>query len=80
MAFTYNGVTPTKVIYNGTVLSKIVNSSGGVIWEAFDVSRLVDFEYTDNGNGTYTITGWKGTYNGTASTICVIPDDYRVIL
>ena len=35
---------------------------------------LVDFTYTDNGDGTYTITDWKGTYNGEPSTEIIIPD------
>lgn len=42
--------------------------------------NLVDFEYTDNGNDTYTLTAWKGTYNGSASTKLIIPDDSRIIL
>ena len=41
---------------------------------------LEDFEYTDNGDGTYTLTGWKGTYNGKPSTEIVIPDSENVIL
>ena len=36
---------------------------------------LIDFNYTDNGDDTYTITGWKGTYNGEASTEIIIPDN-----
>ena len=35
---------------------------------------LVDFEYIDNNNGTYTITGWKGTHNGLESTEMIIPN------
>jgi len=41
---------------------------------------LVDFEYTDNGDGTYTLTGWKGTYNGEASTEMIIPDYACIIV
>lgn len=41
---------------------------------------LVDFDYTDNGDGTYTITDWKGTENGQASTRIVIPDYQQIIL
>ena len=41
---------------------------------------LIDFVYTDNGNNTYTITDWKGTFEGVASTRCIIPNDFRVIL
>lgn len=35
---------------------------------------LVDFDYTSNSDGTYTITGWKGTYNGETSTECIVPN------
>lgn len=41
---------------------------------------LVDFEYTDNGDGTATITAWKHTLNGEDSTIMRVPDDSRIIL
>ena len=41
---------------------------------------LIDFVYTDNRNGTYTITDWKGTFEGVASTRCIIPEDARIIL
>lgn len=41
---------------------------------------LIDFVYTNNGNNTYTITDWKGTFEGLASTRCIIPDDPRIIL
>lgn len=46
----------------------------------FDTSVLVDFDYTDNGDGTYTLTAWKGTLNGVASTELVVPDDEHIIL
>ena len=35
---------------------------------------LVDFEYTENADGTYTITDWKKTLNGEPSTECIIPE------
>lgn len=41
---------------------------------------LVDFEYTKNEDGTYTITDWKGTYNGEDSTKLVIPAYSKIIL
>lgn len=41
---------------------------------------LVDFEYVDNGDGTYIIVDWKQTYNGEPSTKIVIPDDPNIIL
>lgn len=36
---------------------------------------LVDFYYTTNEDGTYTITDWKGTYNGVSSTKIIVPDN-----
>lgn len=41
---------------------------------------LVDFEYTTNSDGTYTITGWKGTSNGKASTEIIIPNNGLIIM
>ena len=41
---------------------------------------LVDFEYTNNGDGTYTITDWKETLNGVASTEMVIPNSSKIVL
>ena len=41
---------------------------------------LIDFEYTDNNDGTYTLTGWKQTYNGASSTEMVVPDVPGIIL
>lgn len=48
---------------------------------AFDPAIvLTDFEYIDNGDGTYTITNWKETYNGEPSTEMIIPDNEHIIL
>lgn len=41
---------------------------------------LIDFEYTENNDGTYTITAWKGTLNGSPSTEMVIPDSNLIIV
>ena len=41
---------------------------------------LVDFEYTANDDSTYTITGWKGTYNGESSTEMIIPNNGLIIV
>lgn len=47
----------------------------------FDPSvALVDFEYTANDNGTYTITGWKETLNGESSTEMIIPNNGLIIV
>lgn len=42
--------------------------------------RLVDFEYVAKEDGTYTLTGWKGTLNGAASTEMVVPNSNLVVL
>lgn len=41
---------------------------------------LIDFTYTDNGDGTYTITDWKETYNGEASTEMIVPNNAYIVL
>ena len=44
------------------------------------IEALIDFEYTDNGDGTYTLTSWKGTYNGEPSTEMIIPNYSCIIV
>lgn len=39
---------------------------------------LVDFDYTDNGDGTYIITDWKQTLNGESSTELIIPNNTHI--
>ena len=46
--------------------------------EVYDM--LQDFEFIENDNGTYTLTGWLGTLNGEPSTEMVIPDNPKIIL
>lgn len=41
---------------------------------------LQDFEWTDEGNGTYSLHDWKGTTNGVASTEVNIPNEDYIIL
>ena len=41
---------------------------------------LIDFNYTDNGDGTYTITSWKQTLNGENSTEIIIPNNGKIKL
>ena len=43
-------------------------------------SWLVDFEYTDNGDGTYTIVDWKGTLDGEVSTELIVPDSNTIYI
>lgn len=42
--------------------------------------ELVDFAYTTNSDGTYTLTGWNGTTHGEPGTELIIPDNYLVKL
>lgn len=41
---------------------------------------LQDFTYTENADGTYTLTGWKETLNGQPSTEMIIPDNEKIIV
>lgn len=41
---------------------------------------LKDFYCEDNGDNTYTLTGWRGTLNGQPSTEIIIPNDNSIIL
>lgn len=72
------------VIPEGNVT--MITCGGVVLWsygiplEEDLVLKLIDFEYEDNRDGTVTLTAWKQTLNGVASTECVIPDDNRIIL
>lgn len=67
------------------VARKVVKAYVGVdgiarlFFESY-VDRFIDFEYVDNGNGTFTLTAWRGTLDGVESTELVIPDDPTIIL
>ena len=76
MSLIVNGTQVEKIVYNGVNLDKVI-FNGVVVWESFS---LTDFYTASNGDGTYTITGWKGTYNGEESTRCIIPSDSRIVL
>lgn len=41
---------------------------------------LIDFDYVEEENGTYTLTGWKQTLNGEPSTELIIPDNSLINL
>ena len=41
---------------------------------------MIDFALGDNEDGTYTLTGWKGTLGGVPSTRMIIPQDSSIIL
>lgn len=50
------------------------------VYSQFELLISKDFEYTDNGDGTFTLLDWKETFNGEPSTECIIPDDANIIL
>ena len=64
--------------------AEMSNSYNVAVFQRFDQNTLsnlfIDFVYTDNGNGTYTITDWKGTLNGQPSTEIVVPDNRQIIV
>lgn len=43
-------------------------------------TALMDFNYADNGNGTYTLTSWKETHNDISSTELIVPDNNKIIV
>ena len=80
---------PSSYIAEGDTSVKITYEEAGIIHAttipitviAFDAATvLVDFEYTTNEDGTYTITGWKGTLNGEASTEMIIPNNGLIVV
>jgi hypothetical protein len=69
------------VVINGNlVIGSETITDGSVATIANMDIILQDFEYTTNSDGTYTITAWKGTKNGVASTELVIPPYSKIIL
>lgn len=76
---TYNATFTPKSNYqwsDGTTTIKTVT------WRITDnwPNILQDFTYTENSDGTATITDWKQTLNGSSSTELVVPDNPRIIL
>ena len=41
---------------------------------------LGDFDYTANSDGTYTLTSWNGTLNGSPSTELIVPDNHKIMI
>lgn len=79
----------TNYLAEGDTFAEVTYIEAGIVCTVnvpvtvtpFDAtSILVDFNYTDNGDGTYTITDWKGTYNGKASTEIIIPNNGCIIV
>ena len=82
-------VYPTAYLAEGTTSIDISYADGGISYNTtisitvtpFDPAVvLVDFEYTANEDGTYTLTKWKGTYNGEASTELIVPNNGLIIV
>jgi hypothetical protein len=42
--------------------------------------ELIDFNYTTNSDGTYTLTAWKQTLNGEPSTEMIVPNNHLIIV
>ena len=80
--------TPATLTTNVTKVTFVYNMGGlkltydmPITVTTFDPAvDLQDFEYTTNNDGTYTLTGWKGTHNGVASTELIIPNSKKIIL
>lgn len=71
----------TEVTVSYSSFGLIFTTTIPIIVEPFDPETvLVDFEYTSNNDGTYTITDWKGTYNGESSTKVILPDNSLITL
>lgn len=58
----------------------ISNSYNVAIFRTLDSNLFIDFVYTDNGDGMYTITDWKGTLNGQPSTEVVVPNNRQIVV
>lgn len=81
---------PTTALAAGTTSVTISYTEGGLTYtanvaitvnSAFNAATtLKDFTYISNGDGTYTITGWKGTLNGVSSTEIVVPDSPYIVV
>jgi len=73
-------VSNDEHIISYTELGNTFTAIADIIVNDFDPAVvLIDFNYTDNGDGTYSITSWKGTLNGETSDIMVVPNNKHVI-
>jgi hypothetical protein len=59
---------------------KIQIENGTLVTKPTTGDLLIDFDYTTNSDGTYTLTGWKHTLDGVASTELEIPGSKNIIL
>ena len=74
---TYYTISSGEVLVSGTAYSGIKLATP---LPQDLINKLTDFKYTDNYDGTVTLTDWNKTLNGVSSTELVIPDDSRIIL
>ena len=77
-AITWTNDSTNKRYYNTSANIYIYPVAN--VYKAEETAMLQDFTYDDNGDGTYTLTGWKETYQGKPSTEMVIPDSPKVII
>lgn len=83
-----------KIIENFTCIAKdnylqiTCEEAGNIYKKSYYVGNkiidietaLIDFDYIVEEDGTYTLTDWKGTYNGETSTRCIIPNSILIRL
>ena len=71
-----------QVSYNGKVQNvTFIYTEFGIKYITTLVDALLeDFNYINNGDGTYTITEWKETLNGSPSTEMIVPDSECFII
>lgn len=76
-----------KVMAADTTQIDIVYEEGGVTYTTSTqvtlktvAEMLVDFEYTENADGTYTLTEWKEVVDGVARTELIVPDNDKIIV
>jgi hypothetical protein len=58
----------------GTTYTTTISANNFIITPFDPAVHLIDFNYTENDDGTYTITSWKQTLNGESSTEMIIPN------
>lgn len=76
-----NNVEIENVVFNGVELDKVIYNGVVVFEKGIDPAIvLIDFDYINNGDGTYEIIDWKGTYQGEPSSKCVVPNYKEIIL
>lgn len=84
-----NFICSSVPMVEGDTFTEITYKEAGIAYttivpitvSAFDPTvALVDFEYTANNDGTYTITSWKGTLNGEVSTELIVPNNNLIVV